>query len=120
MYLRGHEGRAIGLPRKLAAYELQDRGLDTVDANRCLGEPVDAREYGAAAAILRDLGLRHARLLTNNPDKIQALETDGISVVRLPLAVGAGPANLRYLAAKQRRMGHLSGERESARSVGDA
>ena len=111
VYLRGHEGRAIGLAKKLAAYELQDGGLDTVDANLRLGEPADAREYGAAAAILRDLDITRVRLLTNNPAKIRDLETGGVSVVRrLPLTTGAAPANLRYLATKQHRMGHLFDE----------
>jgi 3,4-dihydroxy 2-butanone 4-phosphate synthase/GTP cyclohydrolase II len=113
IYLRGHEGRAIGLRKKLAAYELQDGGADTVDANLRLGVPVDAREYGAAAAILRDLGITRVRLLTNNPDKIRDLEAGGISVVRrLPLATGAAPANLRYLSTKQHRLGHLFDVRE--------
>jgi 3,4-dihydroxy 2-butanone 4-phosphate synthase/GTP cyclohydrolase II len=109
VYLRGHEGRAIGLGKKLAAYELQDGGLDTVDANLRLGAPPDAREYGAAAAILRDLDLTRVRLLTNNPDKIRDLEANGVTVTRrLPLSVGAVPANLRYLTAKRHRMGHLA------------
>ncbi len=113
VYLRGHEGRAIGLQKKLAAYQLQDTGLDTVDANLELGEPVDAREYGAAAAVLRDLGVTNVRLLTNNPTKVAALDTGGISVLeRVPLAVGAAPANLSYLATKQHRMGHLLDRRE--------
>ncbi|MBN9743171.1 bifunctional 3,4-dihydroxy-2-butanone-4-phosphate synthase/GTP cyclohydrolase II [Amycolatopsis sp. A1MSW2902] len=116
VYLRGHEGRGIGLAKKLAAYELQDRGLDTVDANLRLGEPADAREYGAAAAILRDLGIARTRVLTNNPGKIRDLEAGGVTVLRrLPLTVGATSANLRYLAAKQQRMGHLFTERESSR-----
>ncbi len=108
VYLRGHEGRAIGLAKKLAAYELQDRGLDTVDANLRLGEPADGREYGAAAAILRDLGITQAQVLTNNPEKLRDLAAGGVSVLRrLPLAVGATPANVRYLDAKRHRMGHL-------------
>jgi 3,4-dihydroxy 2-butanone 4-phosphate synthase/GTP cyclohydrolase II len=112
VYLRGHEGRAIGLQKKLSAYELQDAGVDTVDVNLYLGEPADAREYGAAAAMLRDLGVANVQLLTNNPAKVQALETSGVSVVeRIPLVVGAIPANLRYLATKQHRMGHLLGQR---------
>ncbi|WP_249124889.1 GTP cyclohydrolase II [Saccharopolyspora erythraea] len=113
VYLRGHEGRAIGLRKKLAAYELQDAGLDTVDANLGIGQPGDARDYGAAAAILRDLDATRVRLLTNNPDKIRDLEAGGVSVVlRLPLTVGAAPANLGYLATKQHRMGHLFEGRE--------
>ncbi len=113
VYLRGHEGRAIGLRKKLAAYELQDEGLDTVDANLRIGTPEDAREYGAAAAILRDLNTTHVQLLTNNPDKIRSLEAGGVSVVRrLSLAVGAAPTNIHYLATKHRRMGHLFDNRE--------
>ena len=113
VYLRGHEGRAIGLRNKLSAYQLQDTGLDTVDSNLVLGAPADAREYGAAAAILRDLGITRVRLLTNNPDKIRDMENADISVAqRIPLVVGVTPANLRYLTTKRQRMGHLLGERE--------
>lgn len=113
VYLRGHEGRAIGLLKKLSAYQLQDTGLDTVDANLQLGELADAREYGAATAVLRDLGVSTVRLLTNNPAKVRALETGGVSVVeRIPLAVGAAPANLHYLSTKQHRMGHLLDQRQ--------
>jgi 3,4-dihydroxy 2-butanone 4-phosphate synthase/GTP cyclohydrolase II len=107
VYLRGHEGRGIGLLSKLQAYALQDRGLDTVDANTELGLPVDAREYGAAADILSDLAVRSVRLLTNNPAKVEALNRHGIEVSeRIPLTVGAHPDNLRYLSAKRDRMGH--------------
>lgn len=108
VYLRGHEGRGIGLLKKLAAYRLQDGGLDTVQANLELDEPADGREYGGAAAILHDLGVRSVRLLTNNPAKISGLEANGIVVSgRVPLHVGRAPANVRYLEAKRRRMGHL-------------
>lgn len=108
VYLRGHEGRGIGLLKKLAAYRLQDQGFDTVAANVELGEPADGREYGGGAAILRDLGLDRVRLLTNNPAKIAGLEAHGIEVsARLPLLVGAVPANVRYLETKQQRMGHV-------------
>jgi len=107
VYLRGHEGRGIGLLSKLQAYALQDQGLDTVDANTELGLPVDARGYTAAADILSDLGVRSVRLLTNNPAKVEALDRHGIEVSeRIPLLVGAHPENLRYLAAKRDRMGH--------------
>lgn len=107
IYLRGHEGRGIGLLKKLAAYRLQDGGLDTVQANLELNEPADGREYGAAAAILHDLGLTAVRLLTNNPDKISGLEQGGIAVVRrLPLVVGSTPTTVRYLRTKRERMGH--------------
>lgn len=113
VYLRGHEGRAIGLRNKLSAYELQDTGLDTVEANLALGAPADAREYGAAAAILGDLGIGRVRLLTNNPDKIRDLESADIAVTqRIPLVAGATPANLGYLTTKRQRMGHLLGGRE--------
>jgi 3,4-dihydroxy 2-butanone 4-phosphate synthase/GTP cyclohydrolase II len=108
IYLRGHEGRGIGLIAKLKAYSLQQSGLDTLDANTALGFPADGREYAAAAAILDDLGLRAVRLLTNNPDKITQLERHGIEVIeRVPIVTGAAPANLAYLRAKRDRMGHL-------------
>jgi 3,4-dihydroxy 2-butanone 4-phosphate synthase/GTP cyclohydrolase II len=110
VYLRGHEGRGIGLLAKLVAYQLQDAGLDTVEANTRQGLPVDAREYGAAAAILADLGLDDVRLLTNNPDKPAGLRAGGIGVrERLPLEVGAGPDNASYLRVKRDRMGHRLG-----------
>jgi 3,4-dihydroxy 2-butanone 4-phosphate synthase/GTP cyclohydrolase II len=108
IYLRGQEGRGIGLIDKLRAYRLQEDGLDTLDANLALGLPVDKREYAAAAAILDDLGVDRIRLLTNNPDKIAQLEAHGISVSqRVPLVVGVGAANERYLETKRERMGHL-------------
>jgi 3,4-dihydroxy 2-butanone 4-phosphate synthase/GTP cyclohydrolase II len=108
VYLRGQEGRGIGLIDKLRAYRLQEDGLDTLDANVALGLPVDAREYGAAAAILADLGFPTVRLLTNNPDKIAQLEAHGIVIDRRePLVVGVGAANQRYLDTKRERMGHL-------------
>lgn len=107
VYLRGHEGRGIGLLAKLHAYALQDQGLDTVAANLEQGLPADAREYGAAAAVLRDLGLTHVALLTNNPDKVDALRAEGVHVVRrVGLQVGRSPHNLRYLRAKRDLMGH--------------
>ncbi|MCG7633546.1 MULTISPECIES: 3,4-dihydroxy-2-butanone-4-phosphate synthase [Gordonia] len=110
VYLRGHEGRGIGLLKKLAAYRLQDQGFDTVEANIELDEPVDAREYGAAAAILTDLGVTRARLMTNNPDKVRGLTSAGVEVTaRVPLVVGVMPANVRYLDAKRHRLGHLMG-----------
>jgi 3,4-dihydroxy 2-butanone 4-phosphate synthase / GTP cyclohydrolase II len=109
IYLRGHEGRGIGLTSKLAAYRLQDeRGLDTVDANLAINAPVDAREYGAAAAILGDLGIPRVRLLTGNPAKVSALTEGGITVADIePLTGFRTPANSRYLAAKQARLGHV-------------
>ncbi len=107
IYLR-QEGRGIGLLNKLRAYELQERGVDTVDANLRLGFPADSREYGAAAGILGDLGIRQVRLLSNNPDKIQGLERFGIKVAeRLPIEIKPGFGNARYLYTKKHRMGHL-------------
>ncbi|MFD3871488.1 bifunctional 3,4-dihydroxy-2-butanone-4-phosphate synthase/GTP cyclohydrolase II [Streptomyces sp. NPDC058623] len=107
VYLRGHEGRGIGLLSKLRAYELQERGRDTLDANLELGLPADARDYGAGAQILADLGVRSVRLLTNNPDKSAALVRHGIAVIgREPMPVEAGEHNLRYLRTKRDRMGH--------------
>jgi 3,4-dihydroxy 2-butanone 4-phosphate synthase/GTP cyclohydrolase II len=107
IYLRGHEGRGIGLLEKLRAYALQERGLDTVDANRHLGHPDDARDYQVAAAILDDLGVSTVRLITNNPDKCQALERAGIRIAeRIPTLVAATEENRRYLMTKQERLGH--------------
>ncbi|MEU0195197.1 bifunctional 3,4-dihydroxy-2-butanone-4-phosphate synthase/GTP cyclohydrolase II [Streptomyces afghaniensis] len=107
VYLRGHEGRGIGLMSKLRAYELQERGRDTLDANLELGLPADARDYAAGAQILADLGVRGVRLLTNNPDKTDALTRHGIVVkTRVPMPVSAGEHNLRYLRTKRDRMGH--------------
>ncbi|MET9409316.1 bifunctional 3,4-dihydroxy-2-butanone-4-phosphate synthase/GTP cyclohydrolase II [Streptomyces sp. NPDC002935] len=107
VYLRGHEGRGIGLLSKLRAYELQERGRDTLDANLELGLPADARDYGASAQILEDLGVRSLRLMTNNPDKTDALVRHGLRVTgREPMPVLAGEHNLRYLRTKRDRMGH--------------
>ncbi len=108
LYLRGHEGRGIGLLPKLQAYQLQDQGSDTVDANLLLGLPADARDYGTGAQILYDLGVRTMRLLTNNPDKRAGLEGYGLEVVgRVPLPIRPHPENVRYLRTKRDRMGHL-------------
>ena len=108
VYLRGHEGRGIGLLAKLQAYQLQDGGRDTVDANLDLGLPADARHYGAATQILRDLGIDSVRLLTNNPDKTQSLEAYGIRVTeRVPLTPRPNDHNLTYLRTKRDRMGHV-------------
>src|SRR5579871_3841278 len=106
LYLRGHEGRGIGLLSKLQAYELQDGGADTVDANLELGLPVDAREYSVAAQLLDDLGIRSVRLLTNNPAKVAALAEHGFGVTRIPLPPLTTPYNLRYLTTKRDRLGH--------------
>jgi 3,4-dihydroxy 2-butanone 4-phosphate synthase/GTP cyclohydrolase II len=106
LYLRGHEGRGIGLLGKLRAYQLQDHGSDTVDANLELGLPVDARDYTTGAQILADLGVQSMRLLTNNPDKVAGLSRYGLDVTPVPLAVPVTAYNLRYLAAKRDRLGH--------------
>lgn len=107
IYLR-QEGRGIGLANKIAAYHLQEGGLDTVDANRALGLPDDAREYHAARAILQDLGLDDIVLMTNNPRKIAKLGEEGINVVdRLPVIVEGNPHSTGYLEAKASRMDHL-------------
>ena len=107
LYIRGHEGRGIGLLHKLQAYQLQDAGADTVDANLDLGLPADARDYGTGAQILVDLGVHTMRLLTNNPEKRAGLEGYGLKIVeRVPLPVHATPENLRYLTTKRDRMGH--------------
>jgi len=108
IYMRGHEGRGIGLINKLRAYSLQERGLDTVDANLALGLPADARDYAAAAGILADLGIEKVRLLTNNTDKVNQLRHLGLDIVeQVPLLVGVGPNNHQYLATKAERMGHI-------------
>jgi 3,4-dihydroxy 2-butanone 4-phosphate synthase/GTP cyclohydrolase II len=108
LYLRGHEGRGIGLLSKLQAYQLQDAGADTVDANTELGFPVDAREYSTGAQILADLCVTSLRLLTNNPAKIKGLSDYGLQVTgTIALPVSATPHNMRYLIAKRDRLGHL-------------
>jgi 3,4-dihydroxy 2-butanone 4-phosphate synthase/GTP cyclohydrolase II len=108
VYLRGHEGRGIGLGHKLRAYQLQEAGHDTVDANLKLGLPVDSREYGIGAQILGDLGVTTMRLMTNNPHKYGGLEGFGLTIVdRVPLESAPNPENLRYLRTKRERLGHL-------------
>ncbi len=108
VYLRGHEGRGIGIAHKLRAYTLQDEGHDTVDANLELGLPIDSREYGIGAQILVDLGITTMRLLTNNPAKYGGLEGYGLEIVeRVSLQSAPNPENLRYLRTKQQRLGHL-------------
>jgi 3,4-dihydroxy 2-butanone 4-phosphate synthase/GTP cyclohydrolase II len=108
LYMRGHEGRGIGLLAKLQAYQLQDAGADTVDANLDLGLPADARDYGVGAQILADLGIHSVRLLTNNPGKRAGLEDYGVTVTgRVSLPSHAHPENLTYLRTKRDRMGHL-------------
>lgn len=113
VYMRGHEGRGIGLINKLRAYSLQERGLDTVDANLALGLPADARDYAAAAGILGDLGVEKVRLLTNNTDKVNQLRALGLDIVeQVPLLVGVGANNHQYLETKRDRMGHIIGADE--------
>ncbi len=108
VYLRGHEGRGIGIAHKLKAYALQDGGLDTVDANLELGLPVDSREYGIGAQILVDLGITTMRYLTNNPAKYGGLDGFGLEMVeRVPLESAPNPENIAYLRTKKERMGHL-------------
>ncbi len=139
LYLRGHEGRGVGLLSKLQAYELQDAGVDTVDANLELGLPADAREYSAGAQMLADLGVRSVRLLTNNPAKVSGLTSCGVDVTaRVPLAAAVTPYNLRYLVTKRDKLGHhiqdlhesepavvappgrVNGHRQTSRPVGVA
>ena len=108
VYLRGHEGRGIGLGHKMRAYALQDEGMDTVDANVALGLPVDSREYGIGAQIISDLGITKMRLLTNNPAKYGGLDGYHLQIVeRVPLIGGTNAENIRYLQTKGDRMGHL-------------
>ncbi len=108
VYLRGHEGRGIGLGHKIRAYRLQEDGHDTVDANLAQGLPVDSREYGIGAQILVDLGVTTMRVMTNNPMKYGGLEGFGLDIVeRVPLATAPNPENIEYLRTKRQRMGHL-------------
>jgi 3,4-dihydroxy 2-butanone 4-phosphate synthase / GTP cyclohydrolase II len=108
VYLRGHEGRGIGIGHKLRAYALQEQGHDTVDANLALGMPVDSREYGIGSQILVDLGITTMRALTNNPAKYGGLEGFGLEITeRVPLLTQPNPENIAYLRTKRERMGHL-------------
>jgi 3,4-dihydroxy 2-butanone 4-phosphate synthase / GTP cyclohydrolase II len=118
IYMRGHEGRGIGLINKLKAYRLQEDGLDTLDANLVLGFPADGRDYSAAVAILDDLGISEVRAITNNPEKLRQLEERGITIVeRVPLIVGVGEFNEGYLEAKRDRMGHVIPDNDELGSV---
>ncbi|CAN6278933.1 unnamed protein product [Urochloa humidicola] len=115
VYLRGHEGRGIGLGHKLRAYNLQDDGRDTVEANEELGLPVDSREYGIGAQILRDLGVRSMKLMTNNPAKYSGLKGYGLSIAgRVPLLTPITSENRRYMETKRTKMGHVYGQANKA------
>jgi len=108
VYIRGHEGRGIGLRHKLEAYELQDQGLDTVDANLALGLGVDARDYGIGAQILAELGVVKLRMMTNNPRKFVGLEGYGLEITeRVPIEIAPTDISRRYLETKKKKMGHL-------------
>jgi 3,4-dihydroxy 2-butanone 4-phosphate synthase / GTP cyclohydrolase II len=108
VYLRGHEGRGIGIGHKIRAYSLQEEGRDTVDANLDLGLPIDNREYGIGSQILVDLGITTMKLMTNNPAKYGGLEGFGLEVVeRVSLETIPNPENIEYLRTKRERMGHL-------------
>ncbi|KAG8047408.1 hypothetical protein GUJ93_ZPchr0008g13799 [Zizania palustris] len=123
VYLRGHEGRGIGLGHKLRAYNLQDDGRDTVEANEDLGLPVDSREYGIGAQILRDLGVRTMMLMTNNPAKYTGLKGYGLSVLgRVPLLTPITNENRRYMETKRIKMGHVYGTQPSGHTsaLGDS
>ncbi len=110
IYLRGHEGRGIGIGHKMRAYALQDEGLDTVDANAAQGLPVDSREYGVGANMLADLGVTRMRIMTNNPAKLTGLDGYGLEIVeRVPIEIPPNPENLRYLQTKRNRMAHQIG-----------
>ena len=108
IYLRGHEGRGIGLANKIRAYQLQDQGRDTVEANLALGLPVDSRDYQAATQILAHLGIASIRLMTNNPRKLAKLESYGIRITeRVSVQIGLTEHNDRYLRTKQAKLGHM-------------
>ncbi len=109
IYLRDHEGRGIGLTEKIKAYQLQDAGMDTIDANLHLGHEIDARDWSDAIAIVRALGLKQLSLLTNNPNKVQALHDSGIAVTQINLTVVPNSFNEKYLATKEEKLGHTRG-----------
>jgi 3,4-dihydroxy 2-butanone 4-phosphate synthase/GTP cyclohydrolase II len=109
VYLRDHEGRGIGLTEKINAYQLQDQGMDTIEANLHLGHEIDARDWSDAIAIIESLGLSHLQLLTNNPKKVDALKEAGIAVIQNPLVIASNEFNEKYLATKQEKLGHIRG-----------
>jgi 3,4-dihydroxy 2-butanone 4-phosphate synthase/GTP cyclohydrolase II len=109
VYLRDHEGRGIGLTEKIKAYQLQDQGMDTIDANLHLGHEIDARDWSDAIAIIRTLGLKELTLLTNNPNKVQALRDAGVEVTQANLTVAVNKFNEKYLATKEEKLGHTRG-----------
>ncbi|MCB5187472.1 GTP cyclohydrolase II [Methylobacillus caricis] len=120
LYLKGHEGRGIGLANKIHAYALQDQGLDTVDANLHLGLPIDQRSYDAAANILRDLGVNSLRLLTNNPEKVTSLQQAGLQVnERIPLVIQPNQDNLQYILTKRDKLGHFFAHTEPGPDFGE-
>jgi 3,4-dihydroxy 2-butanone 4-phosphate synthase/GTP cyclohydrolase II len=109
IYLRDHEGRGIGLTEKIKAYQLQDQGMDTIDANLHLGHEIDARDWNDAVAIVRALGLHELVILTNNPNKVAALRIAGLEVTQQPLVIVSNKFNEKYLATKETKLGHTRG-----------
>jgi len=109
VYLRDHEGRGIGLTEKIKAYQLQDQGMDTIDANLHLGHEIDARDWSDAIAIIHALGLTAVQLLTNNPNKVAALKNAGVAVTQTPLVIPSNKFNEKYLATKEEKLGHTRG-----------
>ena len=109
IYLRDHEGRGIGLTEKIKAYQLQDQGMDTIDANLHLGHEIDARDWNDAVAIVRSLGLQNLVILTNNPNKVAALRNAGLEVTQQPLVIVSNKFNEKYLATKETKLGHTRG-----------
>ena len=109
IYLRDHEGRGIGLTEKIKAYQLQDQGMDTIDANLHLGHEIDAREWSDAIAIVQALQISHVQLLTNNPNKVAALRNSGITVTQRQLVIVSNKFNEKYLTTKEEKLGHTRG-----------
>jgi 3,4-dihydroxy 2-butanone 4-phosphate synthase / GTP cyclohydrolase II len=109
IYLRDHEGRGIGLTEKIKAYQLQDQGMDTIDANLHLGHEIDAREWSDAIAIVQALQISQLHLLTNNPNKVAALRNSGITVTQRQLVIVSNKFNEKYLTTKEEKLGHTRG-----------